>query len=140
MADVITQEQYDAIKEYYRIEKDYYDMSEDEQAEFDEKLDDAMAELYEVDDSEDSEQTESNDLTNENSDTEKMEVSGDEIEQIKNEVRYRNGYDNMSEEEREAFDESLDQYCDETFEITDEENERDKSDESENSHVKKLIR
>lgn len=101
MADVITQEQYDAIKEYYRIEKDYYDMSEDEQAEFDEKLDDAMAELYEVDDSEDSEQTESNDLTNENSDTEKMEVSGDEIEQIKNEVRYRNGYDNMSEEERD---------------------------------------
>lgn len=46
----------------------------------------------------------------------------------------------ICQKRRETFDESLDQYCNETFEITDEENERDKSDESENSHVKKLIR
>lgn len=133
MAEVVTQEQYDQMKEYYREQKGYDDMSDDEKEEFDAQLDKAMSELYEVDESDDSDQTDSNEM----GDKEKTEVSGDDIEQIKNDVRERYGYDDMSDDEKEAFDEQLDQYCDETFEVTDEK-ENDKSEETD--HVKRLIR
>lgn len=130
MADVVTQEEYEQIKDYYREQKGYDDMTDDEKVAFDEQLDKAMSELYEVDDSDDSDQTDTN---------EKTEATGDDVEMIKSEIRDRYGYEGMSEDEQEAFDEQLDQYCDETFEVTDE-NEEDKTDDSENNHVKRLIR
>lgn len=135
MAEIVTQEQYEQLKETYREQKGYDDMTDEEQEAFDEKLDQAMSELYEVSDDDDSEQTESNDL----GEKEKTEVFGDDIEQIKTEVRDRYGYDEMSDHEKAAFDEQLDQYCDEIFEVTDEK-AKDKTDDTENAHVKKLIR
>jgi hypothetical protein len=95
-----------------------------------------MSDLYEVDDSndsEDSDQTETYEMS-EN----KMEVSDDEIEQVKDNVRERYGYDEMSEEDKKAFDEQLDQYCEDNFDVIDGDKETDKVDEGDK--VKKLIR
>lgn len=137
--DKITQDQYDQLVDAYRNDKGYEDMSEEEQAEFDEKLSKAMDSLYEIDDSDDSDETDQSEI-GEKETVEKMSVSGDDLEQMKDALRENNGYSDMSEEEQEEFDNKLDQYCDERFDVLDDEKENDQVEESENSHVKKLIR
>lgn len=137
--DKITQDQYDQLVDAYRNDKGYEDMSEEEQTEFDEKLSKAMDSLYEIDDSDDSDETDQSEI-GENETVEKMSVSGDDLEQMKDALRENNGYSDMSEEEQEEFDNKLDQYCDERFDVLDDEKENDQVEESENSHVKKLIR
>lgn len=122
----ITQEQYDQLK----VEKGYEDMTEEEK----ERFDKAMDELFEVDDSDsDSEQTETTEIGDK-----KMVLSRDEVEDKKTEMRDSYGYDEMSEEQQEAFDEKLDQFYEDNFDVIDDEKEQDKADEGEK--VKKLIR
>lgn len=136
MADVITQEQYEQIKEYYREQKGYEDMSDDEKAEFDANLDKAMSDLYEVDDSEgDDDQTD-----NAEKGEKKMELSENEMEKVKGELRERYGYDDMSDEDKTTFDEQLEQYCDDNFDVVEDDKKQDKVEEDENEKIKRLIR
>ena len=91
MAEVVTQEQYEQIKEYYREQKGYEDMSDDEKAEFDANLDKAMSDLYEVDESEgDDDQTDNAEMGEK-----KMELSENEMEKVKGDLRERYEYDDM---------------------------------------------
>lgn len=136
MAEVVTQEQYEQIKEYYREQKGYEDMSDEEKAEFDANLDKAMSDLYEVDDSEsDDDQTDNAEMGEK-----KMELSENEIEKVKGDLRERYGYDDMSDEDKATFDEQLEQYCDENFDVVEDDKEQDKVEEDENAKVKRLIR
>ena len=136
MAEVVTQEQYEQIKEYYREQKGYEDMSDDEKAEFDANLDKAMSDLYEVDESEgDDDQTDNADMGEK-----KMELSETEMDKVKGDLRERYGYDEMSDEDKTTFDEQLEQYCDDNFDVVEDDKEQDKVEEDENVKVKKLIR
>lgn len=136
MAEVVTQEQYEQIKEYYREQKGYEDMSDEEKAEFDANLDKAMSDLYEVDDSEsDDDQTDNAEMGEK-----KMELSENEMEKVKGDLRERYGYDDMSDEDKATFDEQLEQYCDENFDVVEDDKEQDKVEEDENAKVKRLIR
>ena len=143
MADVISQEEYDAIKDYYRKDKGYDDLSEDEKEEFDRKLDVALSEIYEVgenDGDNDSDETETSDYGEKANGSDKITLTESQLSDIKNRVRKDNGYDDMSDDEKEAFDEKLDQICSESYEVVEDENENDKAEENENSYVKKLVR
>lgn len=136
MAEVVTQEQYEQIKEYYREQKGYEDMSDDEKAEFDTNLDKAMSDLYEVDESEgDDDQTDNAEIGEK-----KMELSETEMDKVKGDLRERYGYDEMSDEDKVTFDEQLEQYCDDNFDVVEYDKEQDKVEEDENAKVKKLIR
>lgn len=136
MAEVVTQEQYEQIKEYYREQKGYEDMSDEEKAEFDANLDKAMSDLYEVDDSEsDDDQTDNAEMGEK-----KMELSENEMEKVKGDLRERYEYDDMSDEDKATFDEQLEQYCDENFDVVEDDKEQDKVEEDENAKVKRLIR
>ena len=136
MAEVVTQEQYEQIKEYYREQKGYEDMSDEEKAEFDANLDKAMSDLYEVDDSEsDDDQTDNAEMGEK-----KMELSENEMEKVKGDLRERYGYDDMSDEDKATFDEQLEQYCDENFDVVEDDKEQDKVEEDESAKVKRLIR
>lgn len=136
MAEVVTQEQYEQIKEYYREQKGYEDMSDDEKAEFDANLDKAMSDLYEVDESEgDDDQTDNAEIGEK-----KMELSETEMDKVKGDLRERYGYDEMSDEDKATFDEQLEQYCDDNFDVVEDDKEQDKVEEDENAKVKKLIR
>ena len=136
MAEVVTQEQYEQIKEYYREQKGYEDMSDDEKAEFDTNLDKAMSDLYEVDESEgDDDQTDNAEIGEK-----KMELSETEMDKVKGDLRERYGYDEMSDEDKVTFDEQLEQYCDDNFDVVEDDKEQDKVEEDENAKVKTLIR
>ena len=136
MAEVVTQEQYEQIKEYYREQKGYEDMSDDEKAEFDAKLDKAMSDLYEVDDSDsDNDQTDNAEMGEK-----KMELTESEMEKVKGDLRERYGYDDMSDEDKATFDEQLEHYCDDNFDVVEDDKEQDKVEADENAKVKKLIR
>lgn len=136
MAEVVTQEQYEQIKEYYREQKGYEDMSDDEKAEFDANLDKAMSDLYEVDESEgDDDQTDNAEMGEK-----KKELSETEMDKVKGDLRERYGYDEMSDEDKATFDEQLEQYCDDNFDVVEDDKEQDKVEEDENAKVKKLIR
>ncbi len=136
MAEVVTQEQYEQIKDYYREQKGYEDMSDDEKNEFDTNLDKAMSDLYEVDASEsDDDQTD-----NAEKGEKKMELSETEMDKVKGNLRERYGYDDMSDEDKATFDEQLEQYCDDNFDVVEDDKEQDKVEEDENAKVKKLIR
>lgn len=136
MAEVVTQEQYEQIKEYYREQKGYEDMSDDEKAEFDAKLDKAMLDLYEVDDSDsDHDQTDNAEMGEK-----KMELTESEMEKVKGDLRERYGYDDMSDEDKATFDEQLEHYCDDNFDVVEDDKEQDKVEADENAKVKKLIR
>lgn len=136
MAEVVTQEQYEQIKEYYREQKGYEDMSDDEKVEFDANLDKAMLDLYEVDESEgDDDQTDNAEMGEK-----KMELSETEMDKVKGNLRERYGYDEMSDEDKATFDERLEQYCDDNFDVVEDDKEQDKVEEDENAKVKKLIR
>jgi hypothetical protein len=134
MAEVVTQEQYDQIKEYYKEQKGYEDMSDEEKERIDKYLDKALNEMFEVDESDDaSESAETAEIGEK-----KMELSRTEVENKKAEIRDIYGYEDMPEEQKEAFDEYWDNRFDETFDIDEDGKEQEKVEEGEK--VKKLIR
>lgn len=93
----LSRDEYDAVVEKYREQNGYDDMSDDEKAAFDEKLDKV------VECSDDEEETEESETT----DSPSEEIS--DRDKLRQELKDRYGYDEMSDEQKQAFDEKLDE-------------------------------
>lgn len=93
----LSRDEYDAVVEKYREQNGYDDMSDDEKAAFDEKLDKV------VECSDDENETEASDTTDSPS-----EATSDS-DKLRQELKDRYGYDDMSDEQKQAFDEKLDE-------------------------------
>lgn len=93
----LSRDEYDAVVEKYREQNGYDDMSDDEKTEFDEKLDKV------VECSDDEDETESSEASDSPS-----EVTSDS-DKLRQELKDRYGYDDMSDEQKQAFDEKLDE-------------------------------
>lgn len=93
----LSRDEYDAVIEKYREQNGYDDMSDDEKAAFDEKLDKV------IECSDDEDETE----TSETTDSPSEETS--DRDKLRQELKDRYGYDDMSDEQKQAFDEKLDE-------------------------------
>ena len=93
----LSRDEYDAVVEKYREQNGYDDMSDDEKAAFDEKLDKV------VECSDDENETETSETTDSPS-----EATSDS-DKLRQELKDRYGYDEMSDEQKQAFDEKLDE-------------------------------
>ena len=93
----LSRDEYDAVVEKYREQNGYDDMSDDEKAAFDEKLDKV------VECSDDEDETETSETTDSPS-----EATSDS-DKLRQELKDRYGYDEMSDEQKQAFDEELDE-------------------------------
>lgn len=93
----LSRDEYDAVVEKYREQNGYGDMSDDEKATFDEKLDKV------VECSDDKDKTEASETT----DSPFEETS--DCNKLRQELKDRYGYDEMSDEQKQAFDEKLDE-------------------------------
>ena len=93
----LSRDEYDAVVEKYREQNGYDDMSDDEKAAFDEKLDKV------VECSDDENETEASDTTDSSS-----EATSDS-DKLRQELKDRYGYDDMSDEQKQVFDEKLDE-------------------------------
>lgn len=93
----LSRDGYDAVVEKYREQNGYDDMSDDEKAAFDEKLDKV------VECSDDEDETETSETTDSPS-----EATSDS-DKLRQELKDRYGYDEMSDEQKQAFDEKLDE-------------------------------
>ena len=93
----LSRDEYDAVVEKYREQNGYDDMSDDEKAAFDEKLDKV------VECSDDENETEASDTTDSPS-----EATSDS-DKLRQELKDRYGYDDMSDEQKQVFDEKLDE-------------------------------
>lgn len=93
----LSREEYDAVVEKYREQNGYDEMSDDEKTAFDEKLD----KVVECSDGEDeSETSETKDSPSE---------ATSDRDKLRQELKDRYGYDEMSDEQKQAFDEKLDE-------------------------------
>lgn len=90
-------DEYDAVIEKYREQNGYDDMSDDEKAAFDEKLDKV------VERSDDEDETEAGDTTDSSS-----EATSDS-DKLRQELKEKYGYEEMSDEQKQVFDEKLDE-------------------------------
>ena len=93
----LSRDEYDAVVEKCREQNGYDDMSDDEKAAFDEKLDKV------VECSDDEDETETSETTDSPS-----EATSDS-DKLRQELKDRYGYDEMSDEQKQAFDEKLDE-------------------------------
>lgn len=93
----LSRDEYDAVVEKYREQNGYDDMSDDEKAAFDEKLDKV------VECSDDEDETETSETTDSPS-----EATSDS-DKLRQELKDRYGYDEMSDKQKQAFDEKLDE-------------------------------
>lgn len=93
----LSRDEYDAVVEKYREQNGYDDMSDDEKAAFDEKLDKV------VECSDDKDETETSETTDFPS-----EATSD-CDKLRQELKDRYGYAEMSDEQKQAFDEKLDE-------------------------------
>ena len=93
----LSRDESDAVVEKYREQNGYDDMSDDEKAAFDEKLDKV------IECSDDEDETE----TSETTDSPSEETS--DRDKLRQELKDRYGYDDMSDEQKQAFDEKLDE-------------------------------
>lgn len=91
----LSRDEYDAVVEKYREQNGHDDMSDDEKAAFDEKLDKVIECSDDEDETETSETTDSPSETTSDSD------------KLRQELKDRYGYDDMSDEQKQAFDEKL---------------------------------
>ncbi len=87
----LSAQEYEAAVEAYRDKYGYDDMSDDEKAEFDERLDQAVGVREESGDRTDS--------AEEKTDSEKL----------RDEMKEKYGYNDMSDDEKASFDEKLDE-------------------------------
>lgn len=90
-------DEYDAVVEKYREQNGYDEMSDEEKAAIDEKLDKV------VECSEDEDETESS----ETSDSPSRATF--ERDKLREELKEQYGYDDISDEQKQAFDEKLDE-------------------------------
>lgn len=93
----LSRDEYDAVVEKYREQNGYDDMSDDEKAAFDEKLDKV------VECSDDENETEASDTTD------SLSEATSDSDKLRQELKDRYGYDDMSDEQKQAFDEKLDE-------------------------------
>lgn len=93
----LSRDEYDAVVEKYREQNGYDDISDDEKAAFDEKLDKV------VECSDDKDETETSETTDFPS-----EATSD-CDKLRQELKDRYGYAEMSDEKKQAFDEKLDE-------------------------------
>lgn len=93
----LSRDEYDAVVKKYREQNGYDDMSDDEKAAFDEKVDKVVECSNDEDETETSEVTDS--LSEATSDRDKL----------RQKLKDRYGYDEMSDEQKRAFDEKLDE-------------------------------
>lgn len=93
----LSRDEYDAVVEKYRKQNGYDDMSDDEKAAFDEKLDKV------VECSDDEDETETSETTDSPS------AATSDRDKLRQELKDRYGYDEMSDEQKQAFDEKLDE-------------------------------
>lgn len=99
----LNSEEYDAAVDAYRSKHGYDDMSEEEKDAFDERLDKVLGKNDDgVDSSEDA------DSTDASSDNESID-NRSESDKFRDELRSQYGYDDMSDEQKQAFDEKLDE-------------------------------
>ena len=101
----------------------------------DKKFDKVVDSMFDVGDDSDGDTDETTDI-----DDKKMTISYSELENLKQKEREKNGYEYMSDEQKEYFDNNLEQKCDELFDIDEDTKDQDQIYESEDSKVKKLIR
>ena len=92
----LSREKYDAAIEKYREQNGYDELSDDEKAAFDEKLDKAIQCSDYENETEPGEASES-----------PSEASSDR-DKLREELKSKYGYDDMSNEQKAAFDEKLD--------------------------------
>lgn len=93
----LSRDEYNAVVEKYREQNGYDDMSDDEKAAFDEKLDKVVECSDNEDETEISETTDSPSEATSNRD------------KLRQELKDRYGYDEMSDEQKQAFDEKPDE-------------------------------
>lgn len=99
----LNSEEYDAAVDAYRSQHGYNDMSDEEKEAFDERLDKVVAKKE--DGTDPLEDTESTDTS---IDTESGDNRSDS-DRLRDELKSQYGYDNMSDEQKRAFDEKLDE-------------------------------
>lgn len=99
----LNSEEYDAAVDAYRSQHGYDDMSDEEKEAFDERLDKVVAKND--DGADPSEDTES---TDDSSDIESADNRSDS-DKFRDELKSQYGYDDMSDEQKRAFDEKLDE-------------------------------
>lgn len=99
----LNSEEYDVAVDAYRSQYGYDDMSDEEKEAFDERLDKVVAKKEDGPDP--SEDTESTDAS---SDTKSVDNRSDS-EELRDDLKSQYGYDDMSDEQKQAFDEKLDE-------------------------------
>ena len=133
----ISKEQYEEIRQNWRKEHGYDDATEEEKAKFDREFETASTELFDVvDEDSDSEESE----TTENWAEKKMMITYSELENAIQKKREKCGYEYMTSEQKELFDNELEKNINETFDVVDDEKEKDYIEENEDIKIKRLIR
>ncbi len=99
----LNSKEYDAAVDAYRSQYGYDDMSDEEKEAFDERLDKAVGKKE--DGTDPFEDTESTDVS---SDTESVDNCSDP-DKLRDKLKSQYGYDDMSDEQKRAFDEVLDE-------------------------------
>lgn len=99
----LNSEEYDTVVDAYRSQHGYDDMSDEEKETFDERLDKVVAKKD--DETDPCEDTESTDAS---SDTKSVDNRSD-LDKLRDELKSQYGYNDMSDEQKRAFDEKLDE-------------------------------
>lgn len=96
----LNSEEYDTVVDAYRSRHGYDDMSDEEKEAFDERLDKVVEKKEdESDSSEDTDTSDDSETVDNRSDSDKL----------RDELKSHYGYDDMSDEQKRAFDEKLDE-------------------------------
>lgn len=99
----LNSEEYDAAVDAYRSKHGYDDMSDEEKEAFDERLDKVVEKKD--DGSDPSDDVESTDA----SDNRKSADNRSDADKLRDDLKSQYGYDDMSDEQKQAFDEKLDE-------------------------------
>lgn len=99
----LNSEEYDAAVDAYRNKHGYDDMSDEEKEAFDERLDKVVGKKD--DGSDPSDDVESTDA----SDNRESVDNRSDADKLRDDLKNQYGYDDMSDEQKQAFDEKLDE-------------------------------
>ncbi len=144
----ISQKDYDEIVRQIKEKEDYDDLSDKEKERMDKVIDEVMAEKYEIkesDESDDSDHSERAETSKrvDNSGGEKIQVTREAVERVKENKRISCGYYEMNDDQKKEFDNYLDKKIEDNFDIYDEQADKEeieKTEESDIQHVKRLTR
>lgn len=97
----LSQEEYEAVTEKYHSKNGFEEMSEEEKEAYNEKLDKVVGVKDDI---------EENDQKTNDTDQEASESS--DTEKFQDEMKFKYGYDDMSDEQKQDFDDKLDKLFD----------------------------